>query len=90
MWAYVDSLESTERKLNRRIDLGPSRIKRIIYHYELLARDLSPSFAGRLTDDIYLIHLIYIRPYIIGQNYVLVVCLNSVDGITLEYLIDLC
>lgn len=87
--AYIDSLESTERKLNRRIDLGPSCIKRIVHHYELLARDLSQSFAGGLTDDVYLIHLIYIRPYIIGQNYVLVVCLNSIDGIALEYLIDL-
>jgi len=88
-WAYIDSLESTERKLNRRIDLGPSRIKRIVHHYELLARDLSLRFGG-LTDDVYSIHLIHIRPYIIGQYNVLAVLLNTADGITFEYLIDLC
>jgi len=84
--AYIDSLESTERKLNRRIDLGPSRIKRIVHHYELLARDLSLSFGG-LTDDVYLIHLIYIRPYVIEQYNALAVSLNTAESITLDELI---
>jgi len=84
--AYIDSLESTERKLTLQIDLGLSRIKRIVHHYELLARDVSLSFGG-LTDDVYLIHLIYIRPYIIEQYKAIAVLLNFMYFITVLHLI---